>query len=324
MDREEALRFVSNTAWDTWVDNEEVRRLLTKMRDTITSAQAPKAEAAAPPAKESARPKRSKSVATLKVVVVGDGAVGKTSLLVAYDEDKFVEEYVPTVFESKTKIVKHKGKQVSLQLFDTAGQEEYDRLRPLCYPDTSIVLLCFSVDNSTSFANIRNIWAAEVRYYLPCVPTLLVGLKTDLRDDKSGAPRPFNYDFVMRQEGEALAKKIGAAAYMEACSKTRAGVSEVFDKAISVCLKLRGITSLNSSECSSRCSSLTSSLASSMGATAYEPMSVSMVALLNESLLASAQSIDTDDSGSDESDSGSDESDEEPLGVSLFEKVQHE
>lgn len=93
---------------------------------------------------------------SIKLVVVGDGAVGKTCLLYVYNKGEFPEEYVPTVFENAAKSTTFKGKPVTLRLFDTAGQEEYDRLRPLSYPGSNLVLLCFSVANRTTFDAISS------------------------------------------------------------------------------------------------------------------------------------------------------------------------
>lgn len=76
-----------------------------------------------------------------------------------------------------------------------------------------------------------------MRHYLPRVPTILVGLKTDIRDDDS-IPKPVDFDPVKKEEGEELGKKIGASVYMEACAKTRAGIDDVFTKAISTCWDL--------------------------------------------------------------------------------------
>ena len=73
--------------------------------------------------------------------------------------------------------------KVELALWDTAGQEDYDRLRPLSYPDTDVILMCFSVDSPDSLENIPEKWTPEVKHFCPNVPIILVGNKKDLRND---------------------------------------------------------------------------------------------------------------------------------------------
>ncbi|KAJ8307637.1 hypothetical protein KUTeg_014811 [Tegillarca granosa] len=92
---------------------------------------------------------------TIKCVVVGDGAVGKTCLLISYTTNKFPSEYVPTVFDNYAVTVMIGGEPYTLGLFDTAGQEDYDRLRPLSYPQTDVFLVCFSVVSPASFENVK-------------------------------------------------------------------------------------------------------------------------------------------------------------------------
>ena len=75
---------------------------------------------------------------------------------------------------------------MELGLWDTAGQETYDRLRPLSYPGTNVILLCFAVDDSDTFENVREKWIPEVNYFCHNVPVVLVGTKKDLRNDKHG------------------------------------------------------------------------------------------------------------------------------------------
>ncbi len=91
-------------------------------------------------------------MATLRktLVVVGDGACGKTCLLIVFSKDEFPEVCAPTVFENYVADIEVDGKQVELALWDTAGQEDYDRLRLLSSPDTDVILMCFSVDSPDS------------------------------------------------------------------------------------------------------------------------------------------------------------------------------
>jgi Ras-related C3 botulinum toxin substrate 1 len=77
------------------------------------------------------------------------------------------------------------GKPLKLGLWDTAGDKDYDRLRPLSYPKTDVFLICFSLVDPDSFANVRTKWYREIRHQCPNTPIILVGTKEDLRDDKS-------------------------------------------------------------------------------------------------------------------------------------------
>src|SRR6266540_7216630 len=89
-----------------------------------------------------------------KLVIVGDGACGKTCLLIVYSKGTFPEIYVPTVFENYVATVVVDGKSVELALWDTAGQEDYDRLRPLSYPETDLIFVCFAIDCPNSLDNV--------------------------------------------------------------------------------------------------------------------------------------------------------------------------
>jgi small GTP-binding protein len=87
-----------------------------------------------------------------------DVILGKTCLLIVFSKDQFPEVYVPTVFENYVSDIEVDGKQVELALWDTAGQEDYDRLRPLSYPDTDVILMCFAIDSPDSLENIPEVY----------------------------------------------------------------------------------------------------------------------------------------------------------------------
>lgn len=81
-----------------------------------------------------------------------------------FSKDQFPEVYVPTVFENYVSDIEVDGKQVELALWDTAGQEDYDRLRPLSYPDTDVILMCFAIDSPDSLENIPEVCSSQMSY----------------------------------------------------------------------------------------------------------------------------------------------------------------
>ncbi|KAF2423640.1 ras-domain-containing protein [Tothia fuscella] len=175
-----------------------------------------------------------------KLVVVGDGGCGKTCLLISYAEGHFPEKYVPTVFENYMTTTTHPptGKAVELALWDTAGQEEYDRLRPLSYPETDLLFVCFAIDCPNSLENVMDKWYPEVLHFCPTTPLILCGLKSDLRHKKTCIDllKTQGLTPVTPGQGQAVANKMGAK-YMECSSKENIGVEEIFDEA--VCMIVR-------------------------------------------------------------------------------------
>ena len=175
-----------------------------------------------------------------KLVIVGDSYAQKTTLLHAFLELDFPKALSlrPTVlaenYAKEVAVVDQSGKKrvVELSLWDTAGLPDYDRLRPLSYPDTDVILVCFSVKEPDSFENIQSKWIPEIQRFCPGVPFFIIGHKTSLADDANSLR-----ERVTREQGRRLARKVGAVAYMECCARTGKCVNKVFVTAALASLK---------------------------------------------------------------------------------------
>ncbi|XP_051802192.1 rho-related GTP-binding protein RhoU-like isoform X2 [Acanthochromis polyacanthus] len=184
----------------------------------------------------SVKRRRSGSAPERKVncVLVGDGAVGKTSLVVSYTTNGYPTEYTPTAFDNFTVMVVVDGKPVRLQLCDMAGQDELERFRPLCYKNADVFLLCYSVVRPCSFRNLTKKWVPEIHQHCPGAPLVLVGTQVDLREDvqvlihlAQNQERP-----VGTEEGWRLAQELGAVSFAECSALTQKNLKDTFDSAI--------------------------------------------------------------------------------------------
>ncbi|CAN1327303.1 Rac-like GTP-binding protein 7 [Linum perenne] len=165
----------------------------------------------------------------IKCVTVGDGAVGKTCMLISYTSNTFPTDYVPTVFDNFSANVVVDGSTVNLGLWDTAGQEDYNRLRPLSYRGADVFLLAFSLISRASYENIhKKIQIAKIKTFSFCA---------DLRDDKQYLIDHPGATPITAAQGEELRKMVGAVAYIECSSKTQQNVKTVFDAAIKIALR---------------------------------------------------------------------------------------
>lgn len=125
----------------------------------------------------------------------------------------------------------------TLGLFDTAGQEDYDRLRPLSYPQTDVFLVCFSVTSPASFENVKEKWFPEVHHHCPGVPCLIVGTQVDLREDSGHLEKLARQKQrpITTEQGERLARELGAVKYVECSALTQRGLKNVFDEVSDEC-----------------------------------------------------------------------------------------
>ena len=196
-----------------------------------------------------------------KIIILGEGTAGKTSLLIRYTTNKFPEKYTPTVFDNQvvTQTMDEGNDRTDgdydLGLWDLGGGEDYDRLRPLEYRQTDVFLLCFPVDKRHMLQALQERWMPEIRHYMPKTPFIVVATKTDLRskakesremDGKSkGEPNEERIliqgdeanHLIFAEEGLKKAKSLGAADYVECSALLGEGVTQVFKVAIKAALQ---------------------------------------------------------------------------------------
>lgn len=134
-----------------------------------------------------------------------------------------------------------------MSLWDTAGQEEFDRLRSLSYDNTDVVVLCFSVDSKDSLENVESKWVGEIQENCPGVKLVLVALKCDLREngeeeDENAAPATEQREkkpMIDYNQGLDVARRIKAMRYLECSAMRNRGVNEAFTEAARVALSVK-------------------------------------------------------------------------------------
>lgn len=171
----------------------------------------------------------------MKIVAVGDGAVGKTSLLTVLNGKEFPDRYVPTVIDNYTQTETLDNTIWKFHIWDTAGQDDYDRIRPLAYPNTKVVLLCFALDTQLTFVNLTERWLIEVKHYNPNAKIIVVGIKSDLREEG-------NPNHVTDEAAQEFVTKNGLYSYIPCSAKTKDGLEKIFPE----CVKAANIKSKKS------------------------------------------------------------------------------
>lgn len=123
--------------------------------------------------------------------------------------------------------------QVELTVQDNSVN--IDRHRPNFYPDTDVVLICFSIESRSTLKSVQTNWAPEVKFFCPDAHVVLVGIKKDTRNDSS----EMKQELVTSQEGQAMAEQIHAFDYIECSAKSKEGVKEVFETAARAALQVK-------------------------------------------------------------------------------------
>lgn len=128
------------------------------------------------------------------------------------------------VFDNQSMDFKVPGQRdpISISLWDTAGQDEYSRIRTLAYPGTDVFLVCFSVASEQTFENVPLKWIPEIKHHSPGVPIVVVGMQTDIVNRA-----------VSTERGREIAKRVGAADYVECSSREGSNVQAVMQAAVS-------------------------------------------------------------------------------------------
>ncbi|XP_047308380.1 ras-related protein RABC2a-like [Impatiens glandulifera] len=169
---------------------------------------------------------------SFKILLIGDSAVGKSSLLVSFISSS-VEDLSPTIgVDFKIKHFKVEGKKIKLTIWDTAGQERFRTLTSSYYRATQGIVLVYDVTRRETFTNLSDVWAKEIELYSSnqdCVK-MLVGNKVDRESER----------VVSREEGLALAKEHGCL-FLECSAKTREKVEQCFEE---LALKIMEVPSL--------------------------------------------------------------------------------
>jgi len=158
--------------------------------------------------------------------------VGKTTLLLAYITQAFITEYTPTVFDNFSAIEEIDGDLVNVILWDTAGQDDYAQIRTTCYNNCKydVFLLCYSTIHRDSYDNVKYKWLPELKQNSPGTPYILVGTKTDLRDEKNPA-------HIQPKEAKKLVTEIKAHSYIECTSRDPSSVGKVVMEALTLVME---------------------------------------------------------------------------------------
>jgi Ras-related C3 botulinum toxin substrate 1 len=169
--------------------------------------------------------------------LLGDGGVGKTTLLIRYSTGSFPTIYIPAAIDPYSSNVMVDGESITFTLYDMFRRCDCeDRLRPYARPETNIILVCFSLADPYTFENVRSRWLPEILYYAPNVPFILVGTKLDLRQNPMTIEelQKYNETPISYIQGLQMEKELHAVNYLECSALTQNGLKEVFDEAIRV------------------------------------------------------------------------------------------
>eukprot|EP01080_Neovahlkampfia_damariscottae_P011398 gene11398-4565_t len=159
----------------------------------------------------------------LKFVMIGDSAAGKTCLLLRKIRKKFPKDYIPTVFDEYSEIIKYGKEKITANYWDTVTAEVEREMINLKYRCTTCFILCFSVINRINFVHCLKNWIPELRYHYESVPILLVGTMSDMRSKY----KTEGNDVIEKNEAINMAVETGCIGYIETSALEGKNVEKV-------------------------------------------------------------------------------------------------
>ncbi|KAH7818083.1 Rac2e, Rho family GTPase [Monocercomonoides exilis] len=171
-------------------------------------------------------------VTNINCVLIGDASSEKTDVLTSYRKLKLPDDYIATVFDYYESQQVVDGKTVHLNFWDSAGKEEYDRLKSLGFPDADVFIIFFSISDPVSFQNVEVKYIPEIKKFIEGIPVIIVGTKADLRESP-----PEGVKLVQTEDAEQMVERLGLTAYVECSAKAQQNLSKVFELAAHYVLK---------------------------------------------------------------------------------------
>lgn len=158
----------------------------------------------------------------VKILLVGDGTVGKSQLLIRYVESRFNPNFIVTIgVDTRQKIVVHRGHKFKIQVWDAAGNEQFRTISPAYYKNAHAIVIAYDITNYASFEHVEYWKQQAVEHGLPDVPVVVVGNKIDLVDANTVSLR------IPAEDEQQLSSKLGTP-FLSASAKTGLGVEELF------------------------------------------------------------------------------------------------
>lgn len=192
---------------------------------------------------------RDKRSTCIKCVLVGDSGVGKSNVAARMSSRNFKEEYQPTLFDNYAATVFIEERPFHFSLFDTAGKEDYDRLRVISYMNCDVFLVCFAIDDPESLKSVETNWVPELRRYLPKTPFILVGTRADRRDD-CAENKVETAAQVSYKQAMAVSNKVGSVCYVECSSLSGDGIQDLIKETVETVTKTLDCSNKHTGCCS--------------------------------------------------------------------------